>query len=40
MIALAGGQLLWELVGTEHLPSTDPLLRSGPAFEFDQRIAW
>jgi hypothetical protein len=39
-IAPARGPPLWETAGAEHDPSADPLLKSAPAFEFDQRIVW
>jgi len=38
-VTLARGPPLWEPTGVEHDPSTDPLLQSDPALEFDQRIA-
>jgi len=36
----ARGPPLWKAAGAEHDPSTDPLLQSAPAFEFDQRVTW
>jgi len=37
-IASARGPPLWAAAGAEHDPAADPLLQSGPAFEFDQRL--